>query len=99
MSIHAFLRISRYRTVLLTRLKNTPLYIPTVLFFTLLFFPFVGLVPYLDGDTEFLIAVNFYLGKYLTNWMPYHPPLKLFMTDILFHIFGFYSYSFLGYIF
>lgn len=76
----------------------TPLYIPAGIVFSLLFFPFVGLIPYLDGDTEFQIAVNFYAGKYLSNWMPYHPPLKLALTDLLFHLFGFFSYSVLGYI-
>src|SRR5579883_2631729 len=80
-------------------IQALPLFIPAVFVFTILFTPFVGLIPYLDGDTEFLIAVNFYLGKYLSNWMPYHPPLKLLIASILFHLFGFSSYSILGYFF
>lgn len=101
-----------YRNMLFSFLENHPeirkflknargryLYLPAIIFFTTLFFPFFGLIPYLDGDTEFLIAVNFYLGKYLSNWMPYHPPIKLVLSSILFHFFGFFSYSFLGYLF
>lgn len=71
------------------------LLLPLLLFTTLLV-PFLGVVPYLDGDVEFKIAYNFYTGNYLTNWMPYHPPLKPLLASVLFSFFGVSAYTFLG---
>src|SRR5471030_3296241 len=70
---------------------------PAVILYLLLFLPFIGVVPYLDGNTEFIIASNFYFGKYFSHWIPYHPPMKLFLSNILFHTFGFSAYSGVGY--
>lgn len=87
-----------FKIVKMPKEKIIPV-LPAISIFTFLFLPFVGLVPYLDGDVEFLIAVNFFRGHYLTNWTPYHPPLKLFLSSLFFYPFGFYSYSLLGYFF
>src|SRR5437660_5380064 len=86
------------KRIRLPKEKIFPLFPATVLF-SILFLPFVGLVPYLDGDVEFLIAVNFYQGNYLRNWFAYHPPLKLFLSSIIFSILGLSFYSILGFLF
>jgi len=72
------------------------LLLPSIAIFILLLLPYMNVIPYLDGDGEFRIAVNFYHGHYLSNWMPYHPPLKLLLSSLIFHLFGFFSYSYIG---
>jgi hypothetical protein len=71
--------------------------LPLILF-SILLLPFLGVFPYLDGNTEFVIAHNFYSGNYLTNWVAYHPPLKPIMASLLFQFFGVSGYTLLGYI-
>lgn len=65
--------------------------------YLLLYFPFFGLYPFHDGNNEFLIVYNFYKGNYFSHWTAYHPPIKPFLFSEIFHIFGLYSYSYIGY--
>jgi 4-amino-4-deoxy-L-arabinose transferase-like glycosyltransferase len=69
-----------------------------IILFSLLILPFLGIIPYLDGNIEFRIAHNFYSGNYLTNWATYHPPLKPLMSSVLFFFFGVSAYTLLGYL-
>jgi len=68
-----------------------------VFVYLLLAFPYFGLVPFHDGNTEFQIAYNFFAGKYLSNWQPYHPPFKPILESLLFFFFGYRAYSFVGF--
>lgn len=69
---------------------------PAIILFLSLTIPFFGLIPYLDGDVEFLMSHNFYSGNYLAHWMAFHPPLKLILASAIFATFGFGAYSLLG---
>lgn len=64
--------------------------------FYILYVPFLGIVPYHDGSKEFRFAYNLYIGHYLSNWIPFHPPFKLILAAVFFRLFGFESFTFLG---
>jgi 4-amino-4-deoxy-L-arabinose transferase-like glycosyltransferase len=67
-----------------------------IILYTLFLLPYLTLIPYSDGSTEFRVAYNFYNGHYLTNWIPYHPPLKPFIASIFFSLFGPGQYTIIG---
>lgn len=78
-------------------------YLP-YLFFTILYSLSFGVIPYLDGNIDFIQSYNFYSGglaKLISNWGSIHPPLKEIILYIFYKIFGVntFSYSLLGYIF
>lgn len=59
--------------------------------FSLLFLPFITTVPMLDGNIDFVKSHYFFIGGfplYFANFTSIHPPLKIFLTDILYFIFG-----------
>lgn len=79
------------------------LIIPGLFFFDLLF-PFLGSIPYLDGNIDFVRSYDFYVGgfsEYFERWNSVHPPFKLFLTNLFFHVFGLtpLSYNLAGFIF
>lgn len=72
--------------------------------FILLTIPFVNILPYMDGNIDFVQTLDFNQGglsQYFSNWNTVHPPLKLLLTTPFYFIFGIspISYSALGIIF
>jgi 4-amino-4-deoxy-L-arabinose transferase-like glycosyltransferase len=83
--------------------KHWPLLLALVLF-SVLFLPFLGVVPYLDGQIQFVMSVDLHIGglqRYFGQWPSVHPPLKFILADLLFSIFGInpVSYNIIGYFF
>lgn len=77
--------------------------VPLVLF-SVLYIPFIGSIPYLDGNIDLIRSYDFFNGgfaNYFAHWNSVHPPLKLFITDLLFSFLGInaFSYNIIGYIF
>jgi len=73
-----------------------------VLLFSVLFLPFLKTIPYLDGNIDFVQVHDFYKGgfeEYFKNWSSVHPPLKLFIAQIFFGLFGVnaISYNLVGF--
>src|SRR3989338_1271938 len=73
-------------------------------FFFIFYLPFLKVIPYLDGNIDFVQAHDFYTGgftKYFQNWASVHPPLKIILSSMLFVFFGFgvFAYNLLGLIF
>lgn len=59
--------------------------------FLLLTIPFVGSVPYLDGNIDFVKSYDFFIGGFgrlLSNWLSVHPPIKEIVTFIFFVLGG-----------
>ncbi len=80
--------------------SNAPL-ILAILIFLFLYLPFFGLIPYRDGNIDFIQSYNFYQGgfnEYFENWSTVHPPFKIALQKLLFSVFGLNtsSYSLLG---
>ncbi len=73
-------------------------------FFSVLFLPFRGALPYLDGNIDFVQVNDFYAGglsQYFQNWNTVHPPLKLILTTVFFQLTGLNpsSYILVGFLF
>ncbi len=69
---------------------NLKLLLP-ILVFLCLTMPFIKILPYMDGNIDFIQVLDFYSGgwkQYFANWNTVHPPLKLFIITPLFLIFG-----------
>lgn len=71
--------------------------------FTLLSLPFIGSVPYLDGNIDFVKAHDFYKGSLstvLNDFRSTHPPVKEIASSIFFLIGGVnsVSYGLIGFI-
>lgn len=69
--------------------------------FLLLTIPYVNILPYMDGNIDFVQTIDFNQGglsQYFSNWNTVHPPLKLLLTTPFYFIFGIspISYSILG---
>src|SRR5258708_2985983 len=65
--------------------------------FISLFLPFLFTIPYLDGNIDFVQSYDFYTGgfqRYFYQWGSVHPPLKLWLTDMLYYIFGIHTFSY-----
>ena len=72
------------------------MYFLPIFIYIILYFPFLGIVPYHDGSKEFRFSYNLYSGHYLSNWIPFHPPFKLILASLFFRLFGFESFTILG---
>lgn len=75
-----------------------------IFIFSILYLPFINSIPYMDGSIDLIRSSDFYHGGfnlYFHNWGSVHPPLKLFITNILFYLFGIntYSYNIIGFVF
>lgn len=71
--------------------------------FSLLYLPFLNVIPYRDGAIEFIQSYDVYHGgltEYLQNWGSVHPPLKFFLLTLLYHLLGMstFSYTLLGFL-
>lgn len=58
--------------------------------YTLLYLPFIGNIPYLDGNIDFIQTYDFFTGgftKFFSNWGSVHPPFNFLLTNIAF-LFG-----------
>lgn len=80
--------------------KNIFLFVGIVLFL-ILTIPFLNILPYLDGNIDFIQTTEFYSGginKYFTNWNSVHPPLKLVLIFPFYLLLGIspISYSLAG---
>lgn len=76
--------------------KNLFIFLPIGLF-TLIFILFSNSIPYLDGNIDFVQSYDFFKGgyaQYFNNWKSVHPPFKLLITSIFFHILGINSFSY-----
>lgn len=63
--------------------------------------PYLGSIPYLDGNIDFVKSYDFYSGgldRLFKNWPSVHPPMKLLVTNTFYSVFGInlYSYNFVG---
>lgn len=72
--------------------------------FSLLLLPFTCSIPYLDGNIDFVQSYDFYTGgfnRYFQKWRSVHPPFKLWLTDILYAVFGIHPfvYNIIGLLF
>ncbi len=59
--------------------------------------PFLGSLPYLDGNIDFVKTYDFYSGgfnKLFSNWGSVHPPLKEILSLVFFKLFGLNSFSY-----
>ena len=57
--------------------------------------PFIGLIPYFDGNIDFVKSYDFFTGGFarlFQEWASVHPPLKEFITFPLFSLFGINRY-------
>ena len=65
--------------------------------FAILLSPFLFVIPYLDGGTDFLQTYSFYTGgftKYFHTFNSVHPPFKFWIVDIFFTFFGIHTFSY-----
>jgi 4-amino-4-deoxy-L-arabinose transferase-like glycosyltransferase len=69
-----------------------------ILLFSLSFLPFFYLIPGGDGDVEFKLAYLLLHGNYSPSLLTFHPPFTLFLFDIFFTLFGYWSTGFLGFL-
>lgn len=72
--------------------------------FLALSLPFIGVIPHLDGNIDFVKNYDFASGGFsqlFQNWHSVHPPGKEFVTFIFFSLFGLtkHSYSLIGPVF
>lgn len=73
--------------------NNTFLFIPLCIF-SLLFLPYTTVLPYLDGNIDFVQTVLYHTGEfslYFKFFSSVHPPLKIFLFDFFYSIFGVYE--------
>lgn len=82
---------------------NFKLLIPLSMFL-ILTIPFLNVLPYMDGNIDFVQVFDFYKGgfnQYFNNWNTVHPPFKLLLIYPVFSIFGpsQYIYNIIGIIF
>lgn len=73
------------------------LFLPLFLYVILLA-PYLQLIPANDANTEFLFSMNFYRGEYFSNWVNFHPPVKLILFSLFFKLFGFWTYNYVGFL-
>lgn len=69
----------------------------SLLVFLCLILPFSGVIPYLDGNIDFVKSYDFFSGgfeKLFQNWTSIHPPVKEFVVSLFFAIFSINSYSY-----
>jgi len=62
-----------------------------ILIFSVFSLPFLKVIPYLDGNIDFVQSYHFFTGgfnKYFANWTSVHPPLKVFLSSLFFKTFG-----------
>lgn len=72
-------------------LKKNIFLIISIFLFLCLTLPFLNILPYMDGNIDFIQTLDFYNGgisQYFLNWNTVHPPFKLFITLPLYLIFG-----------
>lgn len=74
-----------------------------LLCFSLLFIPYLFSFPFLDGEVDFFQCYDFFKGglyQYL-QWHTVHPPGKVILVSLLFHLLGVssFSYNILGLLF
>ena len=86
------------------QIKEHIFVLTSIILFLILTIPFVNVLPYMDGNIDFVQTLDFYQGglsQYFSNWNTVHPPLKLLLTTPFYLIFGIspLSYSVLGIIF
>ncbi len=65
--------------------------------FLVLFLPFLGTIPYLDGNIDFVKGYDFFSGgfsKLFQNWASVHPPGKELIALAFFKLFGVNRYSY-----
>lgn len=72
-----------------------------LLIYALLNIPFIGSIPYLDGNIDFVQTYDFYTGgftKLFINWSSIHPPLKILLAFPFYRLFGInsFAYSLMG---
>lgn len=73
-----------------------------IFLFSILYLPFLGSIPHLDGNIDFVQSYHFFKGgfeEYFQNWVSVHPPLKVILSSLFFNLFGINStsYTLLGY--
>lgn len=76
----------------------------SLLFFSLLFLPFLGSIPYLDGNIDFVQSFDFFKGgfsEYANHNRSLHPPLKVFLSFLVFKTGGVntFNYTLIGFFF
>jgi 4-amino-4-deoxy-L-arabinose transferase-like glycosyltransferase len=81
------------------KLSFDPLLIISIGLYSLFYLPFMSLIPYLDGNIDFVKSYDFFTGGFarlFQEWASVHPPLKEFITFPLFFLFGInrYTYTF-----
>ena len=83
--------------------KNLFLLAPLIVYWVLIS-PFLGSIPYLDGNIDFVKTSDLYTGgiqRLFANWRSIHPPLKELLTILFYKFFGVtsFSYTLVGMIF
>lgn len=74
-----------------------------LLLFSVLFVPFITILPLRDGNVDFVQSYYFFQGgyeKFFLHFTSAHPPLKVFALSLLYQIFGVHPEipAFLGYV-
>lgn len=67
--------------------------------FTVLFLPYLNVIPANDGSLEFLQSKQWLLGNNLISLMLDHPPVKLIILSFFFKLFGYQSTCYIGLLF
>jgi 4-amino-4-deoxy-L-arabinose transferase-like glycosyltransferase len=78
------------------RKRNSFLAIPVIIFL-LLTLPFLNVLPYMDGNIDFVQTINFQNGgitEYFSSWNTVHPPLKLLISYFFYSLLGISAISY-----
>lgn len=72
-------------------MKLDKILILALIIFSLLTIPFIGSVPYLDGNIDFVKSYDLFIGGFgrlLNNWLSIHPPVKEIIAFVFFVLGG-----------
>jgi len=86
------------------KIKLDKFIICPIIIFSCLYLPFLNIIPYLDGNIDFVQVFDYQQGgfvQYFQRWGSVHPPLKLIISKLLIDLIGekIIAYELLGYLF
>lgn len=88
------LKFTTYLKTATKKIKGNIFLTIPLFIFSLLFLPHIMSLPYLDGSIDFTQTVLYHIGGfplYFQIFSSIHPPLKIFLYDFLYSIFGIHA--------
>lgn len=88
------LKFTTYLKTATKKIKGNIFLTVPLFIFSLLFLPHIMSLPYLDGSIDFTQTVLYHIGGfplYFQIFSSIHPPLKIFLYDFLYSIFGIHA--------